>query len=100
MVAYAAVSADGRKFASAVHAPEFPIREEWAQRHPMSYCSRQQPIEPPKVPESYEGIVAEVNKKLTHFETIKNFRLVPDEFTIAGGQLAASMKMPRRGTIN
>jgi len=44
----------------------------------------------------YEGIVAEINKDLAPYETIKNFLLVPDEFTIADGQLTASMKMRRR----
>lgn len=96
MVAYAAVFADGRKFASAVLAPEFPALEEWARNQAMSYGNRQQLIEHPKVQSLYAAIVAEVNQKLAQYETIKNFLLVPDEFTIADGQLTASMKMRRR----
>ena len=96
MVAYAAVFADGRKFASAVLAPEFAALEEWAQARAMSYVSRQQLIDHPKVQTLYEGIVAEVNKNLAQFETIKNFALVADEFNIADGQLTASWKMRRR----
>ena len=96
MVAYAAVFADGRKFASAVVAPEFAALEEWAQAQAMSYRSRQHLIEHPKVQALYEEIVAEVNKNLAQYETIKNFVLVADEFTVAGGQVTASMKMRRR----
>jgi len=96
MVAYAAVFADGRKFASAVLAPEFAALEEWAQARAMSYVSRQQLIDHPKVQALYEGIVAEVNKNLAQFETIKDFALVADEFNIADGQLTASWKMRRR----
>ena len=96
MVAYAAVFAEGRKFASAVLAPEFAALEEWAQARAMSYASRQQLIEDPKVQALYEEIVAEVNKNLAQYETIKNFALVPDEFNIADGQLTASWKMRRR----
>jgi long-chain acyl-CoA synthetase len=44
----------------------------------------------------YEQIVAEVNRNLAQYETIKNFLLVADEFTVADGQLTASMKMRRR----
>jgi len=62
----------------------------------MSYGSRQQLVEHPKVQSLYGGIVAEVNKNLAQYETIKIFMLVPDEFTIADGQLTASMKMRRR----
>ena len=96
MVAYAAVFADGRKYASAVLAPEFVALEEWARAQAMSYGSRQQLIAHPKVHGLYEEIVQEVNKTLAQYETIKNFVLVPDEFSIADGQLTASMKMRRR----
>ena len=96
MVAYAAVFAEGRKFASAVLAPDFAALEDWARAQAMSYASRQQLIEHPKVQHLYEEIVAEVNKSLAQYETIKTFVLVPDEFTVADGQLTASMKMRRR----
>ena len=96
MVAYAAVFAEGRKFAAAVLAPEFGALEEWAQAKSMSYVSRQQLIEHPKVHALYEGIVADVNKNLAQYETIKTFALVAEEFTIADGQVTASMKLRRR----
>jgi len=96
LVAYAAVFAEGRKFASALLAPEFGALEEWARAEAMSYASRQQLIEHPKVLALYEEIVAEVNKNLAQFETIKNFVLVSEEFTIADGQVTASMKLRRR----
>jgi long-chain acyl-CoA synthetase len=96
MVAYAAVFAEGRKFASAVIAPEFAALEEWARSQQISFGNREQLVVHPKVRALYEGIIAEVNKNLAQYETIKNFVLVPDEFTIADGQLTASMKMRRR----
>ena len=96
MVAYAAVFAEGRKFALALLAPEFAALEEWARGRAMSFGSRQQLIEDPNVQALYEEIVAQVNNNLAQFETIKNFVLVPDEFSIADGQLTASMKMRRR----
>ena len=96
MVAYAAVFADGRKFASAVIAPEFLALEEWARSQQIGPMNRQQLVAHPKVQALYEGIVAEVNKNLAQYEAIKNFLVVPDEFTIADGQLTASMKMRRR----
>ena len=96
MVAHAAVFAEGRKFASAVLAPEFAALEEWARAEAMSCASRQQLVDDPKVRALYRGIVAEVNKNLAQYETIKSFVLVSEEFNIADGQLTASMKMRRR----
>ena len=96
MVAYAAVFADGRKFVSAVLAPEFPTLESWARSQTLPFENRQQLIQHPDVQALYEGIVADVNRGLPQFEAIKKFVLVPDEFTIVDGQLTASMKMRRR----
>ncbi len=96
MVAYAAVFAEGRKFAAALLAPEFAALDEWARERAMNYATRQQLIEHPTVQALYEEIVAEVNKNLAQYETIKNFVLVTDEFTIADGQVTASMKLRRR----
>ena len=96
LVAYAALFADRRKFAAALIAPEFPALEEWAA------LPEHQQRRPPAariglaVLALYEGIIAKVNESLAQFETIKKFLLVADEFTVADGQLTASMKMRRR----
>jgi len=96
MVAYAAIFADGRKFACAVIAPEFSLLEEWARGQQMSFANREELVRHSKVQALYGEIVAEVNKNLAQYETIKNFLVVPDEFTVADGQLTPSMKMRRR----
>jgi long-chain acyl-CoA synthetase len=95
-VAYAAVIGERRKFASVIIAPHFPLLEDWAREQGIRFSSREQLIAEAKVQELYEGIVAEVNKDLAQYETLKKVLLVPEEFTIASGQLTASMKMRRR----
>jgi long-chain acyl-CoA synthetase len=96
LVAFAAVFADRRKFAAVVIAPEFSALEEWTRAQGVSFADRRQLVANPQVKALYEGIVAGVNETLAQFETIKKFVLVPDEFTVADGQLTASMKMRRR----
>jgi long-subunit acyl-CoA synthetase (AMP-forming) len=44
----------------------------------------------------YEDIVKDLNSKLAQFERLKRVILVPDEFTIAGGELTPSLKLKRR----
>jgi long-chain acyl-CoA synthetase len=44
----------------------------------------------------YEGIVAESNKDLAQFERLKRVVLVPDEFSIASGEITPSLKLKRR----
>ena len=96
LVAYAALFADRRKFAAALIAPEFSELEPWARTQGISFSDRKQLVADLRVNELYEGIVAKVNEDLAQFETIKKFLLIPDEFTVADGQLTASMKMRRR----
>ncbi|NPC75246.1 long-chain fatty acid--CoA ligase [Corallococcus exiguus] len=44
----------------------------------------------------YEAFERDVNPKLSRFETIKRFRVLPGEFSIDGGELTPSMKMRRK----
>ena len=96
LVAYAALFADRRKFAAALIAPEFSALEDWARNQGIGVAERRQLVASPRVQALYEGIIAKVNENLAQYETIKKFLLVPDEFTVADGQLTASMKMRRR----
>ncbi len=38
----------------------------------------------------------DLNKKLAQFETIKKLLIVPDEFTVAGGEITPTLKLKRR----
>jgi long-chain acyl-CoA synthetase len=44
----------------------------------------------------YDELVREVNAGLANFETIKRFRLVPEEWSQDSGELTPSMKLKRR----
>ena len=44
----------------------------------------------------YGEIVREVNGNLANFETLKRFRVVPEEWTLESGELTPSMKLKRR----
>jgi long-chain acyl-CoA synthetase len=50
----------------------------------------------PDVQARYADIVAEVNQGLAQFERLKQFRLLPREFTMATGELTPTFKVKRR----
>jgi len=87
---------DRRKFASVIISPYFPFLEEWARGNDVSFSSRQELIADPKVRDLYEGIVAEVNRGLARYETLKKVLLVPDEFTANDGTLTPTFKLRRK----
>jgi long-chain acyl-CoA synthetase len=96
LIAYAAVIGDRRKFASVIIVPHFPMLEDWAQVNQVPFNSRQQLIHHPKVRALYEGMVNEVNKELAQFERLKKLLIVPDEFSIATGEITPTLKLKRR----
>ena len=50
----------------------------------------------PKVKALYEGIVAQVNRGLARYETLKKVLLVGDEFTASDGTLTPTLKLRRK----
>jgi long-chain acyl-CoA synthetase len=62
----------------------------------VPFSSRQELVNSAKVRDLYRGIVEDLNKKLAHFETIKKILVVPDEFTVATGEITPTLKLKRR----
>jgi len=96
LVANAALVGDRHKFASVLIAPNFPALEAWAQEQDIVATSRGVLVTNPKVRAEYQAIIDQVNASLANFETIKRFRLVPDEWTLESGELTPSLKLRRR----
>jgi long-chain acyl-CoA synthetase len=96
LIAQAAVIGDKRKYASVIISPHFPLLEDWARANGVAFSSRQELVASGKVRDLYKGIVEDLNKRLAHFETIKKIVIVPDEFTVATGEITPTLKLKRR----
>jgi long-chain acyl-CoA synthetase len=96
LVGYAAVIGDRRKFASVIIVPHFPMLEDWAQVNQIPFNSRTELVNHPRVRALYEGMVNELNKELAQFEKLKKILIVPDEFSIATGEITPTLKLKRR----
>jgi long-chain acyl-CoA synthetase len=96
LVAQAALVGDKHKFISAIFSPNFVALEDWARHHGVSTRTRTSLVADPKVVALYGEIVRDVNSGLANFETIKRFRVVPDEWSQDTGELTPSMKLKRR----
>src|SRR6266481_2531923 len=96
LIAQAAMIGDKRKFASVIISPNFPLLEDWGRANGLSWSTRAELVQQTKVRDLYYGIVEDLNKSLAHFETIKKVLIVPDEFTIATGEITPTMKLKRR----
>lgn len=96
LVAQAALVGDRHKFVSAILSPNFVALEDWAKRHGVSFASRQELVDHPRVQAVYGELIREVNGTLANFETLKRYKVVADEWTQESGELTPSMKIKRR----
>jgi long-chain acyl-CoA synthetase len=96
LVAEAALVGDRHKFVCVLLAPNFTALEEWAKQNSIAFSSRAQLVADSRVQGLYAEIVREVNASLANFESLKRFRVVPDEWTQDSGEMTPSMKLKRR----
>jgi long-chain acyl-CoA synthetase len=96
LVAYACVIGDRRKFPSVIIAPNFAPLEEWAQAQNIPGVTHAELVRHPKVQLLFQAIVDQLNANLAKFEKLKKILLVPDEFSIATGEITPTLKLRRR----
>jgi len=96
LVGNAALVGDKHKFACVLISPNLPALQGWAKANGVAATEPQALVEDAKVKAEYKRIVDDVNKGLAHFETMKRFKVVPEEWSIDEGELTPSMKIKRR----
>ncbi|WDF53886.1 AMP-dependent synthetase/ligase [Mucilaginibacter sp. KACC 22063] len=85
-----------RKFTSALIVPSYPNLKLWCDQNKLKYLSHKQIIDEPQVQALFQSIVEGFNKEFNHVEQVKKITLMPDEWTIDGGELTPTGKMKRR----
>lgn len=96
LVAHAALVGDKHKFVVALISPNFAALKEWAKQHGIEAKTYEELVSESRVVALFNEIVREANGSLAKFETIKRFKVVPDEWSQDSGELTPSMKLKRR----
>jgi long-chain acyl-CoA synthetase len=96
LVAQAAIIGDRRRFPAVLISPNFSELGDWARAHQIDFSAVADLVRDPRVVALYQEIVGALNKNLAQYEKLKKILLVPDEFSIASGELTPSMKLKRR----
>lgn len=95
-VEIAVLFGDRKPFVSALLVPNFEELERWAKLSGIATASRQALVERPEVLGLYQGVVDAVNEKVARFEAVKKFSILPEPFTMDGGELTPTLKVKRR----
>ena len=85
-----------RKFPSALIVPAANNLKAWCSQHGINFTNTSEMIRNEDVKKKFEQVVEENNKLFGHSEQIKKFTLVPNEWTIADGELTPTLKLKRK----
>ena len=95
-VSQAVVVGNKRKYASVLLVPEFDNLRSFARAQGLDPADAEALLQAEPVQELYAQILADLNRGLASYETLKKFHLLPDEFTIRAGELTPTLKVKRR----
>ncbi len=90
------VVGEGEKMPAALIQPNFEFLTEWAKRHGINLSSPAEAVKNPEVVERFQQEIDDANKHFAKWETVKQFRLTPDAWTVDGGHLTPTMKLRRK----
>jgi long-chain acyl-CoA synthetase len=95
-IAQAMVIGDDRNYISALLVPNWERLEQFALANGIPRDDKPRLVADPRVVSLLEREVEAVNKTLSRFEQIKKFWIVPQDWTVEGGELTPSLKLKRR----
>ena len=90
------VVGEGKTYMAALIVPDFETLEKFARDEGFEYSSLEELIEIDAVQNLYKKEIREFSKELASHEKIRDFRLVPKEFTVETGELTPTLKVKRR----
>ncbi len=95
-ISQAYVFGDRKPYLVALLTPNIDRVFEFAKAKKIPYLDTNELVNSSRTLKLYSERVAEVNKHLPPYETIKSFVLLPHEFSIEGGELTPTLKMKRK----
>ncbi len=90
-----AVIGNNQKFPAALIVPKYSNLIKWAQEKGIA-CDRNSLVNNEQVKALFRCEIDRVNACLGHWEQIKKFELLENEFTIASGELTPTLKLKRK----
>ncbi|MBN2731432.1 MAG: long-chain fatty acid--CoA ligase [Balneolaceae bacterium] len=90
------VVGENQAFMAALIVPDFEALEGWAKQQNISYNSIEGLLRKEETQDIYKKEIRSYSKELASHEKVRDFRLVPTEFTVETGELTPTLKVKRR----
>jgi Long-chain acyl-CoA synthetases (AMP-forming) len=76
--------------------PSFTNLKDWVRQQDMEYTTNEQMIHNARVQDFYKNEVDHYNKLFNHVEQIKKFELLPNEWSVEGGEMTPKLSLKRK----
>ena len=90
------VTGEHEKFASALISPNFAYFEDWCISQNILFENNEKLIQLPQILTLFNEEIKKFNKTFSNSERINRFKLVPDEWSPATGELSPTLKLKRK----
>jgi len=85
-----------KKFVGALIVPSFPNLREWAKQNGITDTSNDALVNHSLVRELYKDLIEQFNKYFNPVEQVKKFELLPEEWSIEGGEMTPKLSIKRK----
>ena len=99
IISEAVVLGDGRPYLTALLTLDADIMASWAEAHHKS-LNAEALASDPDVRAEIQASVGRVNEELAHVETIKKWRILPGDLTVASGEMTPTLKVRRKSVAD
>jgi long-chain acyl-CoA synthetase len=99
LIAQVMVVGEQRRFPSALIVPAFPELKTWCQHKGIAWSTNEEMIKNKEVLDKYKREIDRLNVGFGHWEQIKRFVLLPNEWTIAAGELTPKLSLKRKAIL-
>ena len=96
LIGQVVVHGNTRNFCSALITLDPDALDKWAADHDKAGTPLRELVADPELIAEVQVAIDALNSGLARYETIKKFALLPEDFTIEGGELTPSMKVKRK----
>jgi long-chain acyl-CoA synthetase len=98
LISQCMVVGDGQPFVSALVTIDPDVYPVWAAEHDKS-ANVMEVLDDEDLRAEIQNAIDDANKAVSKAESVRTFRILPDDFTIEGGELTPTLKV-KRGVVN
>tara|TARA_A100001011_G_C14279565_1_gene830946 strand:+ start:73 stop:1854 length:1782 start_codon:yes stop_codon:yes gene_type:complete len=100
MIEQIMVIGEGEKHPAALIVPSEDGLRFWCKKHNVTFTNLKEVVSNKKVIEKYNREVEQYNNFFNQYERIKKFKILPNPWSVDGGELTATMKLRRKNILD